>query len=78
MREDEKNITFKANTSLEGETFTMDSEEFTIDRKDFGIVFNPAKGAVIKDNVTLRVNLKANQGDAEVVEVDAADEVVAE
>lgn len=76
LREDEKNITFKANTAVEGETFTMDSEEFTINRQDFGIDFN-GPGAVIKDNVTLSVNIKANQGTAEVVDVEATEEAAA-
>lgn len=68
MREVEKNISFKANVGVEDDKLTISSEEFTIDRKDFGIVFNPAQGAAIRDNVTLRVNVQANQADLDLTE----------
>lgn len=64
MREEEKNITFKANVGTEGDKLTIASEEFTINRQDFGIVFALSKGAVLKDNVTLRVNIQAEEGEA--------------
>lgn len=79
LREDEKNITFKANVEVSEDKVSMKSEEFTINRKDFGITFNPAKGAVIKDNVALRVNLEATPSTSEeAVEVETTEEVVAE
>lgn len=61
MREVEKNISFKANVDVDNDKLSIASEEFTINRKDFGIVFNPAKGSVIRDNVTLRVNVQADK-----------------
>ena len=61
MREEEKNITFKANVGVDGDKLTIASEEFTINRQDFGITFAGGGGSVIKDNVTLRVNIQANE-----------------
>lgn len=61
MRDIEKNISFKANVSTEGDALKIASEEFTINRQDFGITFKGGKGSVIKDNVTLRINLNANK-----------------
>ena len=61
MREVEKNISFKSNVDVDNYKLSISSEEFTINRKDFGIVFNPAKGSVIRDNVTLRVNVQADK-----------------
>lgn len=61
MREVEKNITFKANVGVDNDVMTISSEEFTINRQDFGITFEGGGGAVIKDNVSLRVNVTANQ-----------------
>lgn len=63
MRDAEKNITFKANITTEGDVLTIASEEFTINRKDFGITFEGGHGAVIKDNVVIKVNLTANKGE---------------
>ena len=62
MRDIEKNITFKANVGVDGDKMTIASEEFTINRQDFGITFKGGGGSVIKDNVTLRVNITANAG----------------
>ncbi|MGI9527920.1 MAG: YceI family protein [Weeksellaceae bacterium] len=68
MREVEKNITFKANVGVEGDVMTISSEEFTINRQDFGITFVGGGGAVIKDNVSLRVNVTAKEGVATTVD----------
>ncbi|MXV39117.1 YceI family protein [Flavobacteriaceae bacterium Ap0902] len=79
MREVEKNITFKANTGVDGEVLKIASEEFTINRQDFGITFNPTTGSVIKDNVTLSVNVTANQNAVvEVTDGATTEEVVDE
>lgn len=64
LRDLEKNVTFKANVGTEGDKLTIASEEFTINRQDFGIVFKGGGGSIIKDNVTLRVNVQATKGDA--------------
>lgn len=61
LREVEKNITFKANVKEDADKVTLDSEEFTINRQDFGITFKGGKGSVIKDNVTIKVNVVANK-----------------
>lgn len=63
MRDIEKNIPFKANITTEGNVLTIASEEFTINRKDFGITFEGGHGAVIKDNVIIKVNITANKGE---------------
>lgn len=60
MRDIEKNISFKANVTLEDHVLKLDSEEFVIDRQDFGITFKGGGGAVIKDNVALQVHVVAN------------------
>ena len=54
-----KNITFKANVSVEGDAVTIKSEEFGINRKDFGITFVGGGGSIIKDEVLLQVDLTA-------------------
>lgn len=56
-----KNISFKANVIADGTSATLESEEFAIDRKDFGIVFEAPAGAVIKNEVLLKVNIKATK-----------------
>lgn len=60
MRDIEKNISFKANITHEGHVLKIDSEEFTINRQDFGITFKGGKGSLIRDNVTLQVNVAAD------------------
>lgn len=59
FRDIEKNITFKANVNFEGHGLSLESEEFTINRQDFGITFKGGGGAVIKDNIDLKVTLNA-------------------
>lgn len=76
MRDVEKNLTFKANVGTEGETMTIASEEFTINRQDFGITFKGGGNSVIKDNVTLKVNVHANKGAAVVTDTTVVDETV--
>ncbi|MRI64365.1 YceI family protein [Ornithobacterium rhinotracheale] len=59
LREIEKNITVKANVSVEGNQLQLNSEEFSINRKDFGVNFEGKQGVVIRDNVSLKVNVVA-------------------
>ncbi|RLZ09254.1 YceI family protein [Faecalibacter macacae] len=54
-----KNVTFKANVTVEGNVVTVKSEEFGINRKDFGITFAGGGGSIIKDEVLLQVDLTA-------------------
>lgn len=56
-----KNITFKANVKIDGEKLTIQSEEFTINRQDFGVDFAPKSDAVIKDEVVLQLDIKADR-----------------
>jgi len=56
-----KNITFKANVKVDGERLTIQSEEFTINRQDFGVNFAPKNDSVIKDEVVLRLDVKADR-----------------
>ncbi|MDO5655149.1 MAG: YceI family protein [Flavobacteriaceae bacterium] len=77
MREIEKNITFKANIGIDGDKMTIASEEFTINRQDFGITFKGGGNSIIKDNVTLRVNVQANKvAGADAIVVPAEETVV--
>lgn len=59
-----KNVTFKANVAVDGDTVTVKSEEFAINRKDFGIVFTGGGGSIIKDEVLLQVDLTAKANTA--------------
>lgn len=61
LREIEKNISFKANVKENQGQITLDSEDFTINRQDFGVTFKGGNGAIIKDDVTLKVNVVAKK-----------------
>lgn len=76
FRDVEKNITFKANVAEENNSLAIKSEEFTINRQDFGITFEGGHGSVIKDNVSLKVNLTSNKVAevSETVEVEVSEE----
>ena len=54
-----KNVTFKANVTVDANGVTIKSEEFGINRKDFGIVFTGGGGSIVKDEVLLQVDLSA-------------------
>ena len=54
-----KNVTFKANVTVDADGVTIKSEEFGINRKDFGITFVGGAGSIIKDEVLLQVDLSA-------------------
>jgi len=54
-----KNVTFKANVTVDDNGVTIKSEEFAINRKDFGITFTGAGGSIIKDEVLLQVDVTA-------------------
>lgn len=56
-----KNITFKANVKQDGDQVTIQSEELKINRQDFGIDFAPGGGTIIKDEVILQLDVKANK-----------------
>lgn len=56
-----KNITFKANVKHEDDVVMLQSEEIKIDRQDFGIDFAPGGGTIIKDEVILQLDVKANK-----------------
>jgi polyisoprenoid-binding protein YceI len=54
----EKNISFPATVSQNGDTVTIQAE-FDINRKDFGIVYAGQADNLIRDEVVIRLNLKA-------------------
>ncbi len=54
----EKSITFPATVVLAGDVVTA-SAEFSINRKDFGIVYPGMPDDLIKDNVLIRLTIKA-------------------
>ncbi len=56
-----KNITFRANVTVEGDKVTIKSEEFAINRQDFGITFAGGGGAIIKDEVILQADIVATE-----------------
>lgn len=56
-----KNITFKANIKIDGDKLSIQSEEFTINRQDFGLNFAPGNDTVIKDEVVLQLDVKADK-----------------
>lgn len=60
-----KNVTFKANVTVDANGVTIKSEEFGINRKDFGITFVGGGGSIVKDEVLLQVDLTAKQATAE-------------
>ncbi|MEG0187597.1 MAG: YceI family protein [Algoriella sp.] len=61
-----KNVTFKANVTVDANGVTIKSEEFGINRKDFGIAFTGGGGSIVKDEVLLQVDLTAKPATAEV------------
>ena len=61
-----KNVTFKANVTVDATGVTIKSEEFGINRKDFGIAFTGGGGSIVKDEVLLQVDLTAKPATAEV------------
>lgn len=56
-----KNITFKANVHTNGNKLSIQSEEFTINRQDFGVNFAPGNDTVIKNEVILQLDIKADK-----------------
>ncbi len=56
-----KTIAFPAVISLDGETLTAKSE-FVINRKDFDIVYPGKPDDLIRDEVVIKFDLKANKG----------------
>ena len=61
-----KNVTFKANVTVDANGVTIKSEEFGINRKDFGVAFTGGGGSIVKDEVLLQVDLTAKPATAEV------------
>jgi polyisoprenoid-binding protein YceI len=55
-----KPVQFKANVSVKGSEVSIASEPKDIKRDDFGVKFQaPVENGVIKDEVTLQINIKA-------------------
>ncbi|KQR92635.1 polyisoprenoid-binding protein [Chryseobacterium sp. Leaf180] len=55
-------VQFRANISLKGDEISIRTEPFDINRKEFNLNFNsPAENGVIKDEMTLQVNIKAKK-----------------
>ena len=59
-----KNVTFKANVTVDANGVSIKSEEFALNRKDFGITFTGAGGSVVKDEVLLQVDVTAKSATA--------------
>ncbi len=64
----EKNITFPATTTIEGNVMSLNSEVFTINRTDWGVnygsksVFENLGDKFINDDIELKISLKATKG----------------
>ena len=56
-----KSITFPANVSVGGETVSVDAE-FSINRKDFGIVYPGMPDDLIRDDVLIKLTIRAKRG----------------
>ena len=56
-----KSITFPATISVTPEVATVDAD-FAINRKDFGINYPGAQDNLIRDEVVMRLRLRANKG----------------
>jgi polyisoprenoid-binding protein YceI len=56
-----KSITFPANIKLGGDAVDVDAE-FAINRKDFGIVYPGMPDDLIKDDVLLKLHIRAPRG----------------
>lgn len=56
-----KNITFKANVKQDGDQVSLQSEEIMINRQDFGMNFVAGGEAVIKDEIVLQLDIKADK-----------------
>ena len=67
MKEETKNISFPVSISNNGEKMEITSEEFTIDRTKWNVnygsksVFDGLGDKFINDDITLKINLKANK-----------------
>lgn len=57
----QKSITFPATIKVEGDHVTVDAE-FSIDRKDFGILYAGKADNLIRNDVVLKLELKAPRG----------------
>jgi polyisoprenoid-binding protein YceI len=55
-----RSITFPARVKLEGDTFSLDAE-FKINRKEFGIVYAGKADDLIKDDVVMKLAIKAKK-----------------
>lgn len=56
-----KSITFPANVKTSGDSVEVDAE-FAINRKDFGIVYPGMPDDLIKDDVLLKLHVRARRG----------------
>lgn len=55
-----KSISFPAKAKLEGDAFALDAD-FKINRKDFGIVYAGKADDLIKDDVLIKLSIKAKK-----------------
>ncbi|MCU0659041.1 MAG: YceI family protein [Polyangiaceae bacterium] len=56
-----KSVTFPVKAQLNGDAFALDAE-FKINRKDFGIVYAGRADDLIKDDVVIKLAIKAKKG----------------
>lgn len=67
MKGIKKNISFPATSSVEGNTMTLNTETFTINRTEWGVnyasksVFENLGDKFIKDDIELKISIKANK-----------------
>jgi polyisoprenoid-binding protein YceI len=67
LKDIEKNISFSATTSVEGDVITLISEVFTINRTDWGVnyasksVFGNLGDKFINDDIEIKIRIKANK-----------------
>lgn len=61
LRDVKKSVTFPAAIDLAADSVTVKAE-FSINRKDFGIVYAGMADDLIKDNVLIKLDLKAKRG----------------
>lgn len=71
LRGVEKNISFPATASKDGDTISIDAE-FDIKRKDWGIVYTGQADDLIRDEVVLKLDLTAEPGESDGMETDEA------
>lgn len=61
MKDVTKSITFPANVQVSGDSVSVDAE-FSINRKDFNIVYPGAPDDLIRDDVLVKLQIRAKKG----------------